>query len=81
MFNPEVQETITEGANVMLAIAHRLPAQQKERVVVRAPPAPQGVHLKNKIKLEEPVIRKEQLTSRSVGSDGVHLSSGAVFCV
>jgi hypothetical protein len=40
VFNPKAQEAITEGANVMLTIAHRLLAQQKERVVVQDLPAP-----------------------------------------
>jgi hypothetical protein len=42
LFTPEAQGAITEGANVMLAIAHKLLAQQKERGVVQALPAPRG---------------------------------------
>jgi ribosomal protein S25 len=42
LFTPEAQEAIAEGANVMLAIAHKLLAQQKERGVVQALSALRG---------------------------------------
>jgi hypothetical protein len=41
MFDPKAQEAIVEGANVMLAIVHKLLAQQKRREQPGALPAPQ----------------------------------------
>jgi hypothetical protein len=41
LFEPKAQEAIVEGANVMLAIAHKLLAQQKRHEQPGAFPAPQ----------------------------------------
>jgi hypothetical protein len=42
LFKAEAQKAVTEGVNVMLAIAHKLFAQQKKQVTVKMLSTPQG---------------------------------------